>query len=114
MLRFPQCALGNLSVARNGERLILLLQVLDVLLAQLHIKRIDQVRQLLDTRSADNGRGDPGLREDPGEGNLRHADTLTLRELFDAALEGCQTLGVHEKGEGATHRFLTAGTTSFL
>ena len=86
MLRFPQCALSNLSVARNGERLILLLQVLDVLLAQLHIQRIDQVRQFLDARSADDGRGDPGLRENPGEGNLRHAYALTLRELFDAVI----------------------------
>ena len=73
-------------MTRDGQRLVLLLQVLDFFLAQLHFQRPDQVRQLLDTRSADDGRGD--LRKDPGEGDLPHGHALALCEFFDAAMGG--------------------------
>lgn len=86
----------------NLHRLVRLLQVLDLLVGQLDFEPTckqtyqqtalhsedaqilaQNVLQVIQARRANDGGGYVRLRQDPRDGDLRHADALLLRKLFD-------------------------------
>src|SRR5438445_5490448 len=75
-------SLGRSYRALHDVRLVELLEALDVVSAQSHIKCFDRLFDLLDPRCAQYWSRDPGLAEMPGEGDLCRADPLLTRNLF--------------------------------
>ena len=71
-------------MTRDSQRPILLLQKLDLILRQLHIEGSQEILQVRKARGADDRRSDARLRHNPSQGDLRHADALALRKLFDS------------------------------
>ena len=95
-------------VPNHALRNVRLLQVLHLLLAQLHVDRActtnqlspprlqdqtaltNQIRQILQRRRPHNRRRHPRPVHDPRQRQLRHAAALLLRELLDAVDDGLQ------------------------
>ncbi len=70
-------------MAKDRVRLVRLGQSSEVRRSELYIERGDGFVQLGHFAGADDGGGDAGLRENPGERDLRVADAVLLRDFGD-------------------------------
>ena len=74
-------------MAMNASWSVRLFEILDFIVRQLNVDTTDDILQILQTCTTDDGGGDARLGQHPGNRDLRHTDTLLLREFLHTLVD---------------------------